>query len=198
MDHIPCSTSLSGHSSVLQCDFPRNLFEIPVSLKGTQRGVERPPLNSHLGITWVLETHRVRWLNPTVLNVNALAKSRTWVKITPIASSNSVSFCRTGEVSISCRSVFGSCSYRKIEIKNNMQPLIIRLIINSRAAFYKILSPRGRNFWNANKTWKLLSHVLEWQTNLIFKEGSSNIFQSSIKFQGQVLYTESSKSLVLY
>lgn len=66
--------------------------------------------------TWVLWTHRVRWLNPTVLNVNALARSRTWVKMTPIASSNSVSFCRTGEVSISCRSVFGSCSYREIEI----------------------------------------------------------------------------------
>lgn len=156
-------------------------------------------LTGHVGTTQALLTHRVRWLNPTVLSVKALARSRTWVKITPIASSNSVSFCRTGEVSISCRSVFGSCSYRKREInKNHVQFLVTRVIINSRMVFCKIPSPVGRHFWNADKTRKLLSYPLEWQTNLIFKEGSNNIIQSPIKFQGQVLYTDSSKSQVLY
>lgn len=87
--------------------------------RACSKGLGLPRLNGHIGTTWELFTHRVRWLNPTVLNVNALARSRTWVKITPIASSNSVSFCRTGEVSISCLSVFGSCSYRKIEINKN-------------------------------------------------------------------------------
>lgn len=64
--------------------------------------------------TWGLLpcTHRVRWLKPTVLRVNARARSRTWVKMTPIASSNSVSFWRTGEVSMSCLSVLDSCSWK--------------------------------------------------------------------------------------
>ena len=56
----------------------------------------------------------------------------------------------------------------------------------------------GGNFSKATETWKFLSHPLEWQTNLVFKEGSNNIFQSSIKFQGQVLYTDCSKPQVLY
>lgn len=171
----------------------------PQPWKGMQQTFGTACLNAHVRTTWVLLTYRVRWLNPTVLNVNALAKSRTWVKITPIASSNSVSFCRTGEVSISCRSVFGSWSYKKKERnKNHMRFLVTKLINHSKIVFCKLPSPMGRNFWNANKTRKLLFHPLEWQTNLIFKEGSNNIFQSSIRFQGQILYTDSSKSQVLY
>lgn len=50
-------------------------------------------------------THRVRWLKPTVLKVNALANRRTCVNRTPMDSSKLVSFCRTGDVSISCLSV---------------------------------------------------------------------------------------------
>lgn len=60
------------------------------------------------------KSHSVRWLNPTVLKVKARAKRRTWVKITPIASSNSVNFWRTGDVSISCLSVLDSCSCKSI------------------------------------------------------------------------------------
>lgn len=74
----------------------------------------------------------------------------------------------------------------------------MRLIINARTTFSKIPSPKGWNFCNASKTWHFLPHLLEWQTNLIFKEGSYNIFQSSLTFQGQVLYIDSSKSQLLY
>lgn len=144
---IPWSTTATGYSPISWCDFPGNMFEIPMSLKGTQQRFGTACLNGHIGITRVILTYRVRWLNPTVLNVNALARSRTWVKITPIASSNSVSFCKTGEVSISCRSVFGSCSCRKRKInKNHVQFLVTRIIINSRIVFCKIPSPMGRNF----------------------------------------------------
>lgn len=109
LEHIPWSMPLSGY-------YPSHSF-LGLWMKSQRFGTVG--LNGHTGTTWVLLTHRVRWLNPTVLNVNALARSRTCVKITPIASSNSVSFCRTGEVSISCRSVFGSCSYREREISKN-------------------------------------------------------------------------------
>lgn len=82
-------------------------------------------LKGHAEIPRVLPTHRVRWLKPTVLSVKALASSRTCVKMTPIASSNSVNFCSTGEVSMSWRSVLGSCSWGKDkEVQNQVQPWV--------------------------------------------------------------------------
>lgn len=64
-------------------------------------------------------THRVRWLKPTVLSVKALASSRTCVKSTPMESSKVVSFCSTGDVSISCRSDCGSCTYTHTHTQNH-------------------------------------------------------------------------------
>lgn len=54
----------------------------------------------------------MRWLKPTVLKVKALARRRTCVNRTPIESSKLVSFWRTGDVSMSCRSVWGSWTWR--------------------------------------------------------------------------------------
>lgn len=58
----------------------------------------------------------MRWLKPTVLRVKALASRRTCVNKTPIDSSNWVSFWRTGDVSISCLSVCGSCTWKRTKI----------------------------------------------------------------------------------
>ncbi len=55
-------------------------------------------------------TYSVRWLKPTVRRVKARARRRTWVNSTPMASSKLVSFCRTGDDSINCLSVNGSCT----------------------------------------------------------------------------------------
>lgn len=75
LEHNPWSTPLSGcclscHMTLLQC-------VCLLSSSEGQEGLERSPLNGQVGAMGVLLTHRVRWLNPTVLNVNALARSRT-------------------------------------------------------------------------------------------------------------------------
>lgn len=70
--------------------------------------------------------YKVRWLNPTVLKVKARARSRIWVNWTPIASSNFVSFLRTGDVSISCRSVLDSWSWQKRGARNFLNTVCCR------------------------------------------------------------------------
>lgn len=77
--------------------------------------IEAIPSLNDLWTPWVFVTHSIRWLNPTVLNVHALARSPAWEQTTSVFR-KSVGFWRTRNTLVSPRSVLGSCSYRKIEI----------------------------------------------------------------------------------